>query len=373
MPKSIIQKIIQFVFIFILIPTIPLHANHKKQSNQPSIKTIWGTVDFNDLDPITQRFLTHSSLKRMQKIDQSGPSPYFGVFPHFWRHDHCLGVWHLLRIFNRPLKEQLTGLYHDISHSAFSHLADHFFGKGALYYQGNHSYQDKIHLEFLRKKCYDLLQIPEIRRTQIDYVDLDPEKYIALDCPLPDLCADRIEYIVHTGLITNLITEKDVEKILECLRFQDGRWFLTEAEPARLIGELSLHFTENLWGAPWNFILYHYFSQALKRAIELKILDQTKFLEGNDQIILEEMERSQDPTIRQYLEKCRTPLLFVKFFTTTGSVYNLSFKVKFRGVDPYVCQNNRLIRLTEIDPAYKKNFNRVRDNCQNERRIILPD
>lgn len=47
-----------------------------------------------------------------------------GMLP---RYDHSVGVMLLIRMLGGTLEEQIAGLLHDVSHTAFSHVADYVF------------------------------------------------------------------------------------------------------------------------------------------------------------------------------------------------------------------------------------------------------
>ncbi len=78
-------------------------------------------------NPLLEEIFMSPAMIRLDGIDQSGPPAHFGVVPTFSRRDHCNGVWALLKRANVSLEEQVTGLLHDASHTAFSHLADLLF------------------------------------------------------------------------------------------------------------------------------------------------------------------------------------------------------------------------------------------------------
>ncbi len=130
--------------------------------------------------------------------------------PSFSRYEHSIGVLALLRKARVPLEEQVAGLFHDVSHTAFSHIADHLF----LPKDENHvhSYQDTIHLEFLKKMKVD----QAVGRYNISIGQMNPDltQYKAVERPLPDICADRLQYIVHTGVILKKITQEQAKSII---------------------------------------------------------------------------------------------------------------------------------------------------------------
>lgn len=116
--------------------------------------------------------------------------------------------------------EQIAGLLHDTSHTVFSHLGDHLF----YHQEKEKSYQDTIHLWFLRSMEID--EIISRHNIAIKYLDPDDPKYTALERPLPDLCADRIQYNIHTAVILNKISKLEAKEIVDDLKFHNGVWFL---------------------------------------------------------------------------------------------------------------------------------------------------
>jgi HD superfamily phosphohydrolase len=90
-----------------------------------SLSTLFGEIDV-DQSIINDAILT-SSFQRLKFIDQGGPLAYFNLSNPFSRYEHSIGVWALIKIFNGTQEEQLAGLWHDISHTTFSHLADSVF------------------------------------------------------------------------------------------------------------------------------------------------------------------------------------------------------------------------------------------------------
>ena len=109
----------------------------------------------------------------------------------------------LIRNYSAPLEEQIPGLIHDVSHSAFSHCIDYVLDVGS---EKEHNHQDNFFDVYIRKT-----QIPEI----IEKYGFDPD-YIFNDKnfpleekELPDLCADRIDYSLRTATIFKVINEQD--------------------------------------------------------------------------------------------------------------------------------------------------------------------
>ena len=158
-------------------------------------------------EPVILDLISTPSLQRLQGVDQSGyPAPFFpGALKHT-RFDHSLGVYFLLHRYNAPLEEQIAGLIHDVSHTAFSHCADYMQGDPNA--GKTQSHQDDVFASFVRSS-----EIPEIlARHSIDVeMILDDAQFPLKEQPLPDLCADRIDYsrvvdplCQHSGMIKRL-------------------------------------------------------------------------------------------------------------------------------------------------------------------------
>lgn len=90
-----------------------------------SISTLFGEIQIEQT--LFQDAILIDSFQRLKFVDQGGPLTYFNYSSSFSRFDHSVGVWALIRLFNGTEEEQLAGLWHDISHTAFSHVADCVF------------------------------------------------------------------------------------------------------------------------------------------------------------------------------------------------------------------------------------------------------
>lgn len=318
-----------------------------------TIKTVWGLHTITH--PLLERLIKSKPLTRLKAIDQSGPLTYFGYAPKFSRFEHSVGVLALLQKANVPLKEQVAGLLHDTSHTPFSHVGD------LLFYKDNQakSYQDTIHLCFLRE-----MNVPEMTASHdISLEDLNPDLpcYTALEQHLPDLCADRIQYILHTGVLLNRLTETHATDLIQNLHYSDNTWYFTDLANAQTMGDLSLRFTQEFWGVPWNCVFYELFAKILKDALKLNLIDLKDLKTGTDENILKKVNASSDPSIQENLKKLRN--IHQIYSVTTFDKGDLNIKPKFRGVDPFVLVQGNMKRLSELDQTYKTEFERVKAWC----------
>ena len=159
------------------------------------------------------------TMQRLKDVDQSGPARFFGPrLPEFSRYSHSLGVWALLKKAEASKEEQVAGIFHDASHTVFSHVGDYIFAKSISEFTEN-SYQDSIHMAYLRSTKLDEF----LKKFDINFEDIDPENqgYKRLEQSLPDMCADRIEYNVHTGILFGMLSKKEAQSIINDVHNQE--------------------------------------------------------------------------------------------------------------------------------------------------------
>lgn len=292
-------------------------------------------------------------MQRLKEIDQSGITRYTSDLPAFTRFDHSLGVYTLLRRYEAPMEECIAGLLHDASHTVFSHVGDFLFGDGDL----KESYQDSIHLWYLKQQGIADILSP----CGLTIEDIDPKRadFTALEQPLPDMCADRIEYNLHTAYLFGLMSQEDISTILNDLQYRQGKWFFYNRHSARRFADLSLHFTENFWGTAENLLSYIWGAEALRQAIVIGEISTEEMHFSTDQKVLEKLWASKDPIVQEYLEQCYHPLNY--YAIVPKNEEELFISGKFRGIDPLVWEDGELARLTSLDAKFAAEYKRISD------------
>ena len=296
-------------------------------------------------------------MERLKFIDQGGPLFYFEKAPNFQRFEHSIAVMALIKKFNGSLMEQIVCLLHDVSHTVFSHLAENLFNND----DHEKGYQDKIHLIFLEKSgTFKILE-----KYGIELKDLDPDcgKYNMLEKALPEMCADRIEYNLHTGVLYNIISKNDLDLILNDLKYENNKWFFTTPDIAKKFATLSLYFTKEIWASDWNSIFYKFFVEALKRAIDLKCLNFDIIHYGKDIDVINILKNQNDAYIQYIFDCCEDIKKTYKI--SDEKDYDFFIQNKFRGIDPSIKIKDNFKFLTEIDENYKEIYENVKKDCKN--------
>jgi uncharacterized protein len=315
------------------------------------VHTIYSDIEVTE--PVLIDLFNSNTMERIKHIHQYGATDY--VIPQnkeYTRYEHCVGVWALLRMYGACLEEQIAGLLHDASHTVFSHVGDILFEHTSVY----NSYQDDIHQWYLEQQHIDALL--QQHNLSLEAVLHKSGNHHMLEQDLPDICADRLEYNLQAGLLTDLLTLDDIHHILENLKYHDGIWFFTDAECAKKLALVSLFNTEFVWGGPQDHFINENMANALKRALHIGLLTNDDIHFSVDNIVWNTLHTSTDPIIIE----CMHNIMHYKKMISITDVDSSDFvvKSKFRGLDPLVATAHGLQRLTTLDDDYKCEYNRVK-------------
>lgn len=328
--------------------------------------------DFYVNEPILSDALDNKSLLRMKHIDQGGPLVYFNLAAPFSRYDHCIGVWALIRQFHGSIAEQLAGLFHDISHTAFSHVADVVFKNEES--NDKHSYQDNIHLWYIKNSsAFDICKEYNL---SLESLNPDIDEYTMLERPLPDMCADRIEYNLHTAFVYKLLSKEEIQNILSHLHFDtityyknkelitEKTWYFDDIFHAKKFALLPLHFIKTIWNASYNMVFYKFFAHLIEYSFSKKYITKDQFHFGTDEEILTILRNSNDPYIIYILQCLHNIFDTFEIIHSPHDHFDEILKGKFRGIDPLVQIDNKVTRLSQLDFEFHYLYNLTKEECQ---------
>ncbi|MDR2402185.1 MAG: hypothetical protein LBD32_01820 [Cytophagales bacterium] len=94
--------------------------------------------------------------------------------------------------------------------------------------------------------------------------------------------------------------------MITSLKFENNKWFFTDAVVAKNFAELSLFFTQNFGSSKFNVIMNFHFAEAVRIAIEKKFLD-LKDIYLTDLELLEKIENCKDEDGQMMLMQCKNP------------------------------------------------------------------
>jgi len=289
-------------------------------------------------EPVLVELIKSKPLQRLKGIAQLGvPNRYYHINGPS-RFEHSLGVMLLLKRLNVSLEEQIAGLLHDISHTAFSHVVDWAIGD-----QTKEDHQDKNHKSFFQPgEISSILRKYGFKPERISNF----KNFKLLEREIPDLCADRIDYALEE--FYSWANSKSVKSTIENLKNIEGRIVFGDFNSAYIFAMTFLKCQKEHWGGYEAIARYYLFSSILKDALNKKILSFKDFYQ-DDKFVMNRLVKSGDKKILGILRILENKKLERKI--KEGK--SLIIKKKFRYVDPEFLMKGKIKRLSQMSERFK--------------------
>lgn len=316
---------------------------------------IYGSIEVKE--PVLIDLIDSKAVQRLKKIGQFGVPQEYYPFKDYSRYEHCIGVMLLLKRLDASLEEQVAGLLHDASHTAFSHTVDWVLGD-----REKEDYQDKNHFDILNRS-----DVPEsLSRHGFSLPRIaNTKNYGLLERKAPDLCADRVDYSLRE--FASWANPSIVDKCLESMIVYDGRMVFNSRECAKEFGLGYSKCQTEHWGSPDTTMRWELLSRALRMALDNKIISEYDF-QKDDEYMMKRLRDSNNQDINSILAILSLKKLPLEFVTNNPQ---FSLKKKFRFVDPSYLENGNLYRLSESDSGYKKLLEETRKDNESGVKVNL--
>lgn len=303
---------------------------------------VYGKVEITE--PVIVDLIKTKTLQRLKGIDQAGYSKAFFPGTAQTRFEHSVGVYYLLKKFGVSLEEQIAGLIHDISHSAFSHSIDYIFGKT----EKDQSHQDSIFEEFVREST--LPRVFKRYRIDLDRV-IHLENYPLLDADIPDLSADRLDYSLRTAVAFSLITAETAMEFITHLTIHKAHWVFTTFPMARRFADLFLVLNRTLYSGPTSAVMFRTVGDCIGYAVRKGYITRDD-LYTTDREVLKKVKAylSQNRELMNFWNRMNNKIAY----SFTKKNHNAHVFCKSRIVDPLYMDGNRVARVSDRDHRWKK-------------------
>lgn len=318
------------------------------------VDTFYGSFEIQE--PILLELIDSPSFQRLKHIHQYGVAYYTTHQEEYNRYEHSIGVFVILRANGASLEEQVAGLLHDVSHTAFSHVGDWVYGKE----NQEKDYQNGIHSRYLEESGFGEI----LRKYDLspDQILPNGELFPALENSLPNLCADRIDYNIQGAYYQNFVTYEEAMILFKDLHYIDNRWVSSRPDLMKKLTQFSLFMTQDCWGSATNYVTSRWLADAILRGIELDCISYDELHYGTDQAIWETLMLQEDAIINKKMkmvmnaEKC--------YSLVDPSEADLIIKSKFRGIDPWIERDGTYIRLSAFDQGLAGEYEKARQTMQ---------
>ncbi|MFR5266603.1 HD domain-containing protein [Clostridium sp.] len=298
-----------------------------------------------EIDDVLAEIIETPEIQRLKKIYQGGSSVLVNKHWDVTRYEHSIGTMLLIKMLNGNVEEQIAGLIHDISHTAFSHVVDR-----AL------DYKNEDYHEYLFENIVKNSNIPNILKTNGFNIEriLDESNWSILEKKAPKLCADRIDYTLRDLYHYKKITKKEIKDFLNSLIFKDNEIMINSLESS--IWFVNTYYKEVIGYLmnPLNLYASHNLSEAIKIALNLKILNKSDLLK-TDSEVLNILKNSNNQSILNLINELNTNLIVVEDKLN----YSIYQKVKMRIVDPTVYIDNKAYLSSEKSNVVKEINNKM--------------
>ncbi|MEC1681890.1 HD domain-containing protein [Bacillus mojavensis] len=252
-----------------------------------------------------------------------------------------MGVMLLIKRLGGTIEEQIAGLLHDVSHTAFSHVIDFVFKNEAEDYHEN-----------IFQQVIDQSEIPGILKKHgydADDLLLNDTRWTLLEQPAPELCADRIDYTLRDMYQYRQITLREAEIFLNHLVVRNGRVFPNGIETAEWFVRVYYKEVIDFFMNPVNVYGYEYLAQTLKAALKHNVIAAEDLLK-TDQEVLGILHSSENDEVLRLLEKIH-PHILVK---EDDIHYDFHRKTKMRLIDPSIFFHNEWITSSSVSEHIRK-------------------
>lgn len=305
--------------------------------------------EFEITEPIILELINSPSLQRLKDVDIAGYRPLWikpnvdtGEYDNS-RFAHSVGVYLLLRKYGVSPEEQIAGLIHDISHSAFSHCIDYVLDSGS---EKEHTHQDHLFDSYVRKT-----EIPEIIKKygfDLEYI-LNDENFPLKENNLPDLCADRIDYCLRIMFIFGELNNEDKNYLLENLTTENNNWIFKNFESAKKYPELFFKLNTIYLSGLSSAIMFRTVGDYLRHALQKKYISEND-LYATDKIVLEKLQKflDKDEKLKLLWERMNSKIAI----TNNPNNFDVQVFCKSRIVDPLFKNKGVLKRVSEVEPSW---------------------
>lgn len=294
------------------------------------IDSIYGEFEIED---IFEEIINTKEVQRLKGIHQGGASYLVNEKWNVTRYEHSIGAMLLIRIMGGSIEEQIAGLLHDVSHTAFSHVVDFALKNNA------EDYHEKIYDEIIEKS-----DIPKILLSNgYDYKDIlfNEKKWTILEKDLPKLCADRVDYTLRDMYHYGYIKKEEVKRFLDNLTVINGELVITSIEIAEWFVDTYYKEVIGFFMNPLNIYGYDRLSKALKISLDLKEITLDDLLK-EDKEVYSLLENSKSTEVLELLRELKEKVIL----TEDKSDYDIFQKNKLRIIDPTVIIENEIFKVS---------------------------
>ncbi|MEG0440261.1 HD domain-containing protein [Solibacillus cecembensis] len=294
-----------------------------------------------EIEKVLEDLIASKPMQRLKGIHQGGASYLVNEKWNETRFDHSVGVMLLIKKLGGSIEEQIAGLLHDVSHTAFSHVVDFVFDNKKEDYH-----------ETIYKSVIINSEIPTIlEKYHYKYEDIlfDDSRWTLLEQPAPELCADRVDSTLRDMYEYGHISLKDIQTFLSDLTVIEGKMYVQSIEIAEWFVETYYKEVIGFFMDPLNIYGNDTLAKTLRLALDKEVIKLDDFL-GEDDELIEVIKSSKDKEIQEHFRRLNQNVKVQEDITN----YDFHRKNKIRLIDPAVFNGKELIKASLLSEEVRK-------------------
>lgn len=308
------------------------------------IDYIYGEIEI--IEPVVLELIKSAPMQRMKGVDQHGylHNPKNIIFKYDKsRFSHSLGVYILLKRFGAPLEEQIAGLLHDVSHSAFSHCMDALKGSNLV-----QDYQDNIHEQYIKdSEIFDILKKYNLN---LDYL-MNDNNFPLKEKVSPDLCADRIDYVLRDAVIFNEIESEKARYFLDNLLIENNSWIFKNFKSAKEFRDLFSLMNKIYYAGLPTATMFYTLSNLIRHALIKNYISEND-LYTTDIEVLDKINvyLEKDSELKKLNNRVHNQIGFIN----DPNDYEIKVTHKSRVIDPLFLDGEVIKKLSDVDIDWRE-------------------
>ncbi|WP_016993934.1 HD domain-containing protein [Lysinibacillus boronitolerans] len=292
-----------------------------------------------EIDGLLEELIVSKPVQRLKEIHQAGAGFLVNSRWTISRFEHSVGVMLLIRQLGGSLQEQVAGLLHDVSHTAFSHVVDVVLENEA------EDYHEAIFMDVIKQSS--IPAILEKYGYEVENI-LDTSRWSLLEQPAPALCADRIDYTLRDMYFYGNLALEDIQKFLQDLFVFQGKLCVKTIERAEWFVKIYYQEVLDFFLHPLNIYATSSLANVLKLSLAKQILTLEDFLK-TDHEVLQQMKASHDRDVQALVQQLHENVEVRE----EQENYDIHFRNKVRLIDPAIYHQQRLWKASEVSNYVK--------------------
>lgn len=290
-----------------------------------------------EVEEVLATLILSEEIQRLKDVHMAGPAFLINPTWNETRYEHSIGVMLLIKRFGGTIEEQIAGLLHDVSHTAFSHVIDLVLSNKA----------DDYH-EQIKAKLIEDSAIPALlNQYGFDYRQIlfDDEQWGLLEQKAPLLCCDRIDYTLREVYRYFSVPLQGIQYFLNSIKIIKKQIVLESVYLADWFIEQYRKVVIDFFYDPQNSCSYEWMSKAIQLGLanEEIILDD---LMMTDSAFLKKLKSTGSTEILQLLGNMDHPPEYR--VCSSEDDYDIQQQKKIRFVDPLVRLPDKIVPVSKV-------------------------